>query len=693
MKPFQLASGGTLLTQSPKLQASGLVNPETMSGATKAPMLRGPSTELIASKRPIQPIITSNLPKEIARTSGVLVEAAFNYEERLAQVNADETVLNFRKQARALFDGEIGEDGKLVGGYANTKDKEAMESLKGYRDSMDNLVNTSLESLEPSVRAKALLRIKGTSEEYVNQGISHYQRESLKREENLRTQDEQFLQQEISQYGAKPFLNGRVNEVLSRYTDEGQRLQAHESLVKNAVYDVYNKAHAAATKNPEDLYPAMTAQKAVVDFYTQIQPTVPVETDNKIYNWLENQNQVAQQQSKSVERDRQKNLLRNVQKEAPIRFGKAILEEDYESLNNDFQMYKSVQENPEVASDSAVKYLKEALFAATMAKGGPTYSDKKVYLESQAKKMLGAVELDPVEAGKFVNIVQVELPKMLHEQQNTSDQDALNEQAFRVASIRYPGVKENEDPTQQSDKMPAGDPPEDMLPENKLKWDKIFSDYEKSTVEESKGAISGYTPEKAQGLYRVYRDSVRDGDPLSEGQQDRLRIWLSEGAISPNDFSDIMKLNKATDTAEQRKPAFMKTEEYKAVLSTINETDALFAKRAKPAVKSGKSRNMKQSEDYYEWVREAEIGKANFRNELENANREAIKAGRPFSPHDFMRDRIKVMINSGQIATPPSQFMEFIGKEWRKGMEAPYKDSRSGIISGEQESIMDDFEL
>ena len=651
-KSWSLANGQNIYdTNSSKLLGNTKVGVNVPDIVGAVPMLM-PVAKLQPMQKSAEASEDTSWTEKIAGITNKLVDQAFMFQDKLAELDADKSILDFRDKTNSLFRGEVGEDGRPVGGYANTKTEDAVKGLEGYKGAIESEAKSALEAQPEAVRAKMVFKIEQEKRAAIDRGIDHHMRELARHEENLTIRDKQSLLKEIEQDGMTPFLNGRVADHLNRYTDENDKLAAHEYLAKQALYKIYNNAEMEASSNPSNLTPALTAYTKVDQAYQSIKDTLPENVENGLQNWLIGHKQLAQNQAKAAANIHKERHENSVIRQMPDRFYTSITSGNFGVLAEELKGVRSVISNPDKASDAIVKNLTESLLVASQTHGGSSVESQRKWLEKTAGDVIKASGMSTIEAYSLYDAAVNKIPQILERNQSTRDDSYKDNAALLIAQGKGKEVQE---------------PPPSALPPTRA-W--YYEQMEKIGNKEIKQTQTGLTPEKAYTKITIL-DAKLDEQPLSAKEEDFLRSALADGHITEDKYNRFKERNMAVKVSGGKRLPFMDSTEYKAAEANIKNLKTLVAGPEPKRSKAGKE-NPEVDAEHREWEEKANFATAQSLLELKNAAYEAKKTGKPFSPKEWYVDHVKSL--NGGILVPE-----------RKGFFRSVFDSLHNVEAGNLE--------
>ena len=629
-KSWALANGQNIYdTNSSKLLGNTKVGVNVPDIVSNTPLIM-PVSKLQPVQQSAEVEQDTSWTQKIAGVTNKLVDQAFQFQDRLADLDADKAILDFRDRTNKLFRGEVGEDGRPVGGYANTNTEDAVKGFESYKGMIESEAQAMLDSQPELVRAKMVFKIAQEKRAAVDRGVDHYMRELTRHEENLKVRDKQSLLKEIEQDGMTPFLNGRVADHLNRYTDEADKLAAHEYLAKQALYKVYNNAEMEASSNPANLTPALTAYNAVDKAYQAIKDTLPENVENGLQNWLIGHKQLAQNQAKAAANIHKERHENSVLRQMPDRFYTTITSGNFQVLAEEIKGVRSVISNPDKASDAIVKNLSESLLVASQTHGGSSVESQSKWLEKAAGEIIKSTGMSTVEAYNLYDNAVNKIPQILERNQGLRDNDYKDNAALLISQGRAKEVPE---------------PPPSALPGTRA-W--YYDQMAKVGNKELKQTQTGLTPEKAYTKLTIL-DAKLDEQPLSAKEEDFVRAAFADGHISKEKYDRFKERNLEIKAAGGKRLPFMNSPEYKAAEVNVKNLKTLVAGPEPTKPKAGKE-NPDVDAAYREWEEKANFATAQSLLELKNAAYEAKKTGKPFSPKEWYINHVKAL--NGGILVP-----------------------------------------
>jgi len=175
----------------------GGVRPITVSsGAARgfqAPRLniRGADVRYTPTPVPQQPVDTTI--KSASQFAAVFAKAAFDFQDRQAQVDSTYAVAAFGNEADKLSFGTKDPQGKPVKGYFQTEGKEAVDGFDDYQKALYRKKTEVLANLSPRARQKAMLRIEKAYSNELGRASLHRAKQMKVAEQQAKAVEGQML--------------------------------------------------------------------------------------------------------------------------------------------------------------------------------------------------------------------------------------------------------------------------------------------------------------------------------------------------------------------------------------------------------------------------------------------------------------------------------------------------------------------
>lgn len=638
---WNLASGNIGASSTSKMSPTILGNTKGMTQINPG-AINPNSAALQGTDAYVPKLLDNPIPNAVANTTNTLVAAAFKYNDRMDQIEADQAVLDYKSKSRGLFYGEEDEGGEFKGGFGTLEREAALNSFNGYRGSVDKTAEEALAGRSEGVKAKMVLRIQQERSAAQERGVNHNYKQLDLHEQNLRFQEKQDVLKDIELNGPTAFTNGSVEAHLAKYTDLKEREAASQLLAKQTLFMTYNDTHTAASEDTNDMNPSLTAYSASVKAFEAVRGIVSEETENSMQNWLAGQKSVADRQAKSNRVAYEKRRNNEIDREAPKHMSDALFSGNIDFFNAGIEGYRSTSKSPSTASTKVVKAIKGSLDLTVMKRGGVTVADKKASAIELYNDMVGAgTALTEMEQMEIQNYVFVDLPKKLEARQSSMDTMALAQRDLAIAESHRDGK-----PIQLQQ-----NPPPQMTSANQVKW---LAQNEKYSADVTKGPISGKTKEQSEGFAVIMQAKQDAGLPLSSSELGKLATYSVEGGLPSGMLAEFQSRNSKLSSPTYRKPKYMKEPGYKAKEVAIKNSGFLFAglppskpkDKAKDKVKLG---YLEEKADYEEKVA---LAQANASLDLSQKRLEAQKTGKPFDYESWWTGYVKSVVNSGEIVSP-----------------------------------------
>ena len=194
---------------------------------------------------PVPKIPIDTTLQSIAQFSENFNRAAFQYQQREANVWASEAAMKYREEVSKAFLGYSDESGNYVPGYKDTMLLEASSSYGDFQNFVDSKMNEIAQSLPESARQKALLSLSSIRNTYLNKAAVHRAGQLKKAEENVLYEKRQDAIREIA---ADPASITRVDptvgltgkdKFLGYFPDKKAGKEAWSNLIKEVTEKIY----------------------------------------------------------------------------------------------------------------------------------------------------------------------------------------------------------------------------------------------------------------------------------------------------------------------------------------------------------------------------------------------------------------------------------------------------------------------
>jgi hypothetical protein len=659
----KLASGTLLGGSSPKLSPTQIrTNVDIRPGQVNPNAGRVQNTATPIA----EPIMRDSFGEAIESATNRLVDAAFRYQEKRDQLEADEGVLNFRSKTREAFFGAPTPDGKMSIGYGGLERKAAVDGFDTYRETIAQISKSVLDGKSDSVKTKMMFAIQREKDAAIERGVSHNFRQFKLHEENVRFQEKEDILRDIELNGVQAFKNGTVASHLAKYSNLQEQAAAEEFLATQSMYMTYNDAYESASNNPQDVTPALTAYKATTGTFEDIRGGVSEATENSLQNWMKSKQGQAEAQAKAALRERQTRFKNEVLRSAPEGMAIGLSNGNFEFVHNGIKGMRQVLSDTPGSDKKIVSSLKDAFEFVVNNGGGSTLSDKRLIGIEAYNKLISSGDslsvLERMELGKYVSET---LPRKIQSDMNFSDSLKIAQRDADLARSLSSGEMQpiNEVP-------PAG-----MLPSNQAKWYRQNATYKNSF----KGVLSGYTKDKASAYLIAAHGKLVDGK-LSNSEMDKLQELSIEGLIPPGEYAKLFKLNREKASSSSKKNPWQNTAAYAGAMGRIKASAYQFA-GAKP-VKPKKAKDMMEyNEKLADWHQNSNQGIQQAKLEMDKAARLAYDNKQEFDASTWWKEYVKNGVNNGSIVSPVMERSVF---QRVKDFINPGREALSGDIKESQ---------
>jgi len=210
----------------------------------------------------------------IERAGNILEKAVFDYAEREATLKADKVVMAYDDAMRkAMFGTEDGE----LNGFASLKGDAAVESRKGFFDTVDQEFARSTEGVDSSVKMKAMSRLQSIRDVALNRASSHVVQQQQEAElqmretKALRVVDDMVIgDQDFSELRKTFFSNFGIDVKAARENWDNAAITAGHRVYINAIRS----------------NPAGSGMEALALYRAKVQDTVSPKALNMIDDYI-----------------------------------------------------------------------------------------------------------------------------------------------------------------------------------------------------------------------------------------------------------------------------------------------------------------------------------------------------------------------------------------------------------------------
>jgi hypothetical protein len=136
----------------------------------------------------------------VTRTAFNIANAAFEYQDRKNELQAQDEVLNYMEEKRTQLTGGKDKDGNDIPGYYKLYGKEAVESFDSFREGLKTREQEFLQSLPEDVAKKALHKIRDITYSTTDNASRHLvkQEEVVRQDNVIRGMDNFFQESEVN---------------------------------------------------------------------------------------------------------------------------------------------------------------------------------------------------------------------------------------------------------------------------------------------------------------------------------------------------------------------------------------------------------------------------------------------------------------------------------------------------------------
>jgi hypothetical protein len=659
----KLASGTLLGGSSPKLSPTQIrTNVDIRPGQVNLNAGRVQNTATPIA----EPIMRDSFGEAIESATNRLVDAAFRYQEKKDQLEADEGVLAYRSKTREAFFGTATPDGKMEVGYGGLERKAAVDGFDTYRETIDQISKSVLDGKSESVKTKMMFAIQREKDAALERGVSHNYKQFKLHEENVRFQEKEDILKDIELNGVQSFKNGTVSAHLAKYSNLEEQAAAEEFLATQSMYMTYNDAFEKASNNVQDVTPALTAYAATTGTFQDIRGTLSESTENSLQNWMKSKQGQAQAQAQAALKEKQTRFKNEVLRTAPEGMALGLSDGNYEFVHNGIKGMRQVLADTASGDKKIVSSLKEAFEFVVNNNGGTTLSDKRIVGIEAYNRLISSGDslsvLEKMELGKFVS---EELPRKMQSDMNYLDSLKIAQRDADLAKSMSTGEMQPIDET----------PPAGMLPSNQAKWYRQNKTYKNAF----KGVLSGYTKDKASAYLIAAHGKLVDGK-LSDSEMDKLQELSIEGLIPPGEYAKLNKLNREKASSSSKNNPWQNTAAYAGAMGRIKASSYQFAGTKPDKPKKAKDM-LEYNEQLAEWSQKSNQGIQQAKLEMDKAARMAYDNKQEFDASTWWKDYVKNGINNGSIIAPVMERSMF---QKVKDFVTPGREALSGDIKESQ---------
>jgi len=590
--------------------------------------------------RPTQRIQPNTTLNSAASAADTIVDAAFRYQERQEQVEADQGVLKYTQEMRNKFYGYTDKDGNYTAGYNSLESEDAVKGFQEHAASIDTETKDFLMQYPEGVRLKMMLRVNKERQTAHERAISHRMNQFNVWEENTRAAERQDIMLKIDEQHDAPFNDGTVEAHLNKYKNPDQRQKAEEKLATEALYSAYNKALEKAMKDKTDMTPQLTAANAAVKVYGGIRDGLEAETNTKLQHWILSQQATAEHAARSVEKSRQESRIKDIEHDAPQFIAEGLISKDPQMVADDITQFRKLYPtDAEEGSKQVVSAISSSLdviaantpggvtekYAAAAAAYGSLFTEG-------VKSDLSKVE--EIQIGAHLENVR----KGLVSRQNAIDTDDLARLSIEL------GKFDAEDKP-----YPLTEKPTNMLVENEARWRKMIATHNSGVGK----AYDGETIEEHRSAYAWYYNATGDR-ALTEAEKRKLSDIASNNKAFQKTFDQILARSKRLEKNPDDKPVYEKDGSFIATKAAVKVLSKVVA--GDEPIKKDFASDQEFNKAKATWTRKSIMEEYRARKSMEE-----WAANNPgnLRMDEWYDSYIKNTVNKFMAITPPSKWSIF----------------------------------
>ncbi|MEA1956781.1 MAG: hypothetical protein U9N01_00265, partial [Euryarchaeota archaeon] len=224
------------------------------------------------------PKIQEDKTIQIAAEAGArMSQAAFDYQQKVDQYQADKAVTEYGNRLRKLWTGDTNTAGELVGGFSNTQGEDTNNKYRGVVQSASSLLEEKLSSLEKNARSKALLRMNTQRNTFMERVSVHNATQFRKAQEIAREVDREAAYKEFE---VDPFAGWEaIKENAAKYPSLEERDTA---IAKGMVFAVDKFYSELKQQNVPDIAAIAATEKFFKERREQIPESAEVIVSAKL---------------------------------------------------------------------------------------------------------------------------------------------------------------------------------------------------------------------------------------------------------------------------------------------------------------------------------------------------------------------------------------------------------------------------
>lgn len=633
----QLASGsiatgdaGTFTPKQVSTRSPG-VNPVRIRSNSK---LR--STDVIP--QPMNWEAQERVADSINSATNMLVNSAVEYQDRVDQLEADEAILAYRKQAREAFYGRENEEGRLVDGYALTKNKEALDSYSAYNSRVDQYANEIMQGRSESVKAKMLLSLKREQEAARDRGIQHNYSQLQSHEANVQKQGSLDLLADIEKNGVAPWNNGTVMAHLAREPNIAQRQANEEYLAKNTLFMTYNDSRELSASDVFNQNPAQSAYEQTKKAFEKIRGLLSEETENALQNWLQGKEEEAKRDDASQRTVNAKRELNELTRLAPDIFADSFRNDGNPVIRNSLVAdLRTKMANVSGAPEKIVGLVKDGISNYATTNGGITLANKRdAAINAYNSIVEGGGDFTTTELLELRTYVMSELPAKIETQMEQVDNVLIAQRDRLIAEAQAKGTIRD---------LKLDDVPPPGMTESGLE-----KFYKQRTVLDNarKGTLSKWSPEEVQNRLDVY-DAKLVTMTMTEADITNIREAAVDGLLPPGTLDKYEESYMKQKSLNGKKMPWQADPRYQGALAGIRNSKQQLTGLPLPikpsTTKESRLLEFEKEKSAFEMAADTSMARAVL--DLERKALAAYKKGVDFDATKWWEDYIVNVVNKG----------------------------------------------
>jgi hypothetical protein len=599
----------------------------------------------------------------------MLVNSAVNYQDRVDQLEADEAVLAYRKMTREAFYGREDENGRLVDGYALTKNKQALDSYSSYNATVDKYAEEVLAGRSDSVKAKMLLSIKRENEAARDRGINHNYSQLKSHEENIRRQGNLDLLADIEKNGTSPWSNGAVQAHLAKVKDVGQRQADEEYLAKNTLFMTYNDARELSAGDVFNHNPAQSAYEQAKKAFEKIRGTLSEETESALQNWLQGKEEEAKRDDAAQRTVNAKRELNELTRMAPDIFADSFRNDGNPAIRNSLVAdLRTKMAAVSGAPGKIVGMVKDGISNYATTNGGVTLANKRdAAINAYNSIVEGGGDFTTTELLELRTYVMSELPAKIEKQMEQVDNVLITQRDRLIAEAQAKGTLKD---------LKLDDVPPPGMTESGLE-----KFYKQRTVLDNarKGTLSRWSPEEVQGRLDVY-DAKLITMTMTESDIDNIREATVDGLLPPGTLAKYEEKYMKQKSLNGKKMPWQADPRYQGALAGVRNSKQQLTGLPLPIKPSTtkESRLLEFEKEKSAFEMAAEKAMADAIIDLESKALDAYKKGVDFDATKWWEDYITNVVNKGSKVK--SSFWSQLKGQWSFDIFGNSQDLKSGVM-------------